>query len=74
MLFETCYAGYEAGDAYPSIYFGNLAKKQSVAVERLVRNRVLTRFPTVEVVRTGNAIAIVMREGEGEGLRRRNTV
>lgn len=72
MLFETCYAGYEAGDVNPSIYFGHLAKKQSVAVEKLVRNQVLTRFPTVEVVRSRNAIAVVMREGEG--LRRRNTV
>ncbi len=72
MLFETCYAGYEADDVNPSIYFGNLAKKQSVAVEKLLRNQVVARFPMVEVVSSRNVIAIVMREGEG--LRRRNTV
>lgn len=72
MLFETCYAGYEANDVNPSIYFGNLGKKQSVVVEKLLRNQVLTRFPKVEVVSTRNAIAIVLKEGEG--LRRRNTV
>lgn len=72
LSFETCYAGYEAWDAHPSVYFGNLAKKQSEKVETLLRNMVLARFPSVEVVRDGGVIAIVVREGNW--LRRRNTV
>ena len=72
MLFETCYAGYEPGDVNPSIYFGKLAKKQAGAVEKLMRNQVVGRFPDVSVVTSKDAIAVVVKEGKG--LRRRNTV
>jgi len=72
MLFETCYAGYDAGDVSPSIFFGKLQKKQAGAVEKLLRNQVVGRFPDVSLVTTKDAIAVVVKE---KGiLRRRNTV
>ena len=72
LLFETCYAGFESSDVSPSIYFGNMKAKQMDYVEKLLRNQLPVRFPDVEVKKTSNAIAIVMRDGQK--IRRRNTV
>ena len=71
-LFETCYAGYESGDVSPSIYFGNMKARQMGVVEKLCRNQLRVRFPEVEIVRTSNAIAVVVRDGQT--IERRNTV
>lgn len=69
MLFETCYAGYEASDVRPSIVFKDLAKKQSLVVEKLLRNQVVgsERWVGVEVLRVGggNGVAVVVG-GKGE--------
>lgn len=58
-LFETCYAGYDATDVSPSIYFRQMKAKQMDKVDRLLRNQVLTVFPNVKVVKTSNSLAIV---------------
>ncbi len=71
-LFETCYAGYESGDVSPSIYFGNMKAKQMGVVEKLFKNQLPMRFPNVEILRTSNAIAVVMKDGQK--IKRRNTV
>ena len=71
-LFETCYAGYGARDAAPSIYFGDLKAKQAGVLEKLFRSRLPVRYPGVKIVKTSNAIAVVMEDEHG--IRRRNTV
>ena len=73
MLFETCYAGYEAQDVSPSIYFGGLGKQTAGKVERLLRNQVVGRFPNVRVVTWRDGVAVVVEEGGG-GVTRRNTI
>ena len=42
-------------------------------VEKLLKNHVKERFPNVEIVTTGNALAIKVPD-ERPGLKRRNTV
>ena len=59
-VFETCYAGYESSDVSPSIYFGNMKAGQMGTVEKLFKNQLLTKFPDVRIVKTSNAIAVVM--------------
>lgn len=71
-LFETCYAGYESWDVSPSIYFGNMKAKQMGVVEKLFKNQLPMKFPNVEILRTSNAIAVVMKDGQK--IKRRNTV
>ena len=71
-LFETCYAGYESWDVSPSIYFGNMKAKQMSVVEKLFKNQLLIKFPDVRIVKTSNAIAVVM-EAQPK-IKRRNTV
>ena len=61
-LFETCYAGYDATDVSPAIYFRQMKAKQMDKVDRLLRNQVLTAFPNVRVVRTSNALAILWED------------
>ena len=61
-LFETCYAGYDATDVSPAIYFRQMKAKQMKAVDQLLRNQVLTVFPNVRVVKTSNALAIVWED------------
>lgn len=72
-LFKTCYAGYTADDVDPAIYFGNLAKKQVVVVEKLLRNQVMGKWEGARIVKSGDTIALVMGNGT-KGLKRRNTV
>ena len=72
MLFETCYAGYENSDVSPSIYFRELKPKQINAVEKLLKNQFLSKFPNVRIVKTSNALAIVVEDGPK--LARRHTV
>ena len=72
MLFETCYAGYEASDVSPAIYFKEMKSKQMNTVEKLLRNQVLTKFPNVKVMTTSNSLAIVLEERPR--LQRRNTI
>lgn len=72
-LFKTCYAGYTADDVDPAIYFGNLAKKQVVVVEKLLRNLMMGKLEGASIVKSGDTIALVMRNGT-KGLKRRNTV
>lgn len=71
-LFETCYAGYESSDVSPSIYFGNMKAKQMGVVEKLFKNKLQIKFPDVEIKKTSNAIAIVMKDKQK--IMRRNTV
>ena len=71
-LFETCYAGYDASDVSPSIYFRGMKEKQMKKVHQLLQNQVPTAFPNVKVVKTSNALAIVW--GDRPPLQRRNTV
>lgn len=71
-LFETCYAGYKSSDVSPSIFFGNMKAKQMGVVEKLFRNQLLMRFPDVKIVKTSNAIAVVMQDRQM--IKRRNTV
>lgn len=71
-LFETCYAGYESSDVSPSIYFGNMKAKQMSVVEKLFKNQLQMRFPDVEIVKTSNVIAVVLRDRQK--IKRRNTV
>ena len=71
-LFETCYAGYDATDVSPSIYFRQMKAKQMDKVHQLLRNQVLTVFPHVKVVKTSNALAIVWEDRPP--LQRRMTV
>lgn len=71
-LFETCYAGYESSDVVPSIYFGNMKAKQMGVVEKLFKSQLRTRFPEVRIVRTSNAIVVVMEERPM--IARRNTM
>jgi len=61
-LFETCYAGYDASDVSPSIYFREMKAKQMKQVHKLLRNQVLTAFPNVKVVETSNSLAIVWND------------
>ena len=61
-LFETCYAGYDATDVSPAIYFRQMKAKQMVQVDKLLRNQVLTVFPNARVVKTSNALAIVWED------------
>ena len=56
----------------PSIYFGNMKAKQMGVVEKLLKNQLLMRFPDVKIVKTSNAIAVVMQERQM--IQRRNTV
>lgn len=72
MLFETCYAGYEATDVSPTIYFKEMKSKQMNTVEKLLKNQVLTRFPNVKIVATSKSLAIMLEEQPK--LQRRNTV
>ena len=72
LFFETCYAGYESWDVSPSIYFGNMKAKQIGVVETLFKNKLPMKFPNVEILRTSNAIAVVMKDGQK--IKRRNTV
>lgn len=71
-LFETCYAGYEGSDVSPSIYFGNMKAKQMGVVEKLFNSQLKMKFPEVRIVKTSNAIAVVMEDGRK--IKRRNTV
>ena len=71
-LFETCYAGYESSDVSPSIYFGNMKAKQMGVVEKLFKNQLQMKFPDVRIVKTPNAIAVVMEDQQK--IKRRNTV
>ena len=71
-LFETCYAGYDASDVSPSIYFRGMKEKQMKKVHQLLQNQVPTAFPNVKVVKTSNALAIVW--ADRPPLQRRNTV
>lgn len=71
-LFETCYAGYGSSDVSPSIYFGNMKAKQIGVVEKLFKNQLLMKFPDVRIVKTSNAIAVVMEDSQK--IKRRNTV
>ena len=61
-LFETCYAGYDATDLSPSIYFREMKAKQMKKVDQLLRKQVLTVFPNVKVVKTANSLAIVWED------------
>lgn len=72
LVFETCYAGYESSDVSPSIYFGNMKAKQVEYVERLLRNQLPVKFPGVEIRKTSNAIAVVMKDKQK--VKRRDTV
>ena len=45
---------------------------QKRLVEKLLNNQLKMRFPDVKIVKTSNAIAVVM--GERREIRRRNTV
>ena len=71
-LFETCYAGYDATNVSPSIYFRQMKAKQMEKVDQLLRNKVLTIFPKVKVVKTSNSLAIVWQDRPP--LQRRITV
>lgn len=71
-LFETCYAGYQSSDVSPSIYFANMKAKQMGVVEKLFKNQLLMRFPDVKIVKTSNAIAVVVQERQM--IKRRNTI
>ena len=72
MLFKQCYAGYDRGDVSPSIYWGNMKATQKEVVEKLLNNKLKIKFPDVKIVKTSNAIAVVM--GRLRENRRRNTV
>lgn len=61
-LFETCYAGYDASDVSPSIYFREMKAKQMKQVDQLLRKQVLTVFPNVKIVKTSNSLAIVWND------------
>ncbi|CAF9912982.1 MAG: hypothetical protein ALECFALPRED_008448 [Alectoria fallacina] len=69
--FETCYAGFDSSDVSPSIYFGNMKAKEIGVVEKLFKNQLLMKFPAVRIVKTSNAIAVVV-EGR-EKIKRRST-
>ena len=71
-LFETCYAGYDATDVSPSIYFREMKAKQMNKVHQLLRNQVPTVFPNVKLIKTPNSLAIVLEDRPL--LRRRNTI
>ena len=71
-LFETCFAGYESSDVSPSIYLGNMKAKQIGVVEKLFKSQLLMKFPGVKIVKTSNAIAVVMEDSQT--IKRRNTV
>lgn len=72
LLFEQCYAGYDSGDVSPSIYWGNMKATQKELVEKLLNSQLKIKFPDVKIVKTSNAIAVVM--GRLRENRRRNTV
>ena len=61
-LFETCYAGYDATNVSPAIYFRQMKAKQMKRVHQLLQNQVPTVFPNVRVMKTSNALAIVWEE------------
>ena len=71
-----CYAGYDDGDVSPSIFLGNMKATQKELVEKLLKNdlknQLKIKFPDVKIVKTSNAIAVVM--GRLRENRRRNTV
>lgn len=71
-LFETCYAGYESSDVWPSIYLGNMKAKQMGVVEKLFNNQLKMKFPYVKIEKASNAIAIVVMDRQR--ITRRNTV
>lgn len=71
-LFETCYAGYDATDVSPAIYFREMKAKQMKKVDQLLQKQVLTVFPNVRVVKTLNSLAIVW--DDRPPLQRRITV
>ena len=71
-LFETCYAGYDANEVSPTIYFRGMKSKQINKVQQLLRNQVLTVFPNVKIVKTTNSFAVVVEERAE--LKRRNTI
>ena len=56
----------------PSIFFGNMKAKQMGVVEKLFRNQLLMKFPDVKIVKTSNAIAVVVQDRQM--IKRRNTV
>ena len=56
----------------PSIYFANMKAKQMGVVEKLFKNQLLMRFPDVKIVKTSNAIAVVVQERQM--IKRRNTI
>ncbi|KAM0796224.1 hypothetical protein BDR22DRAFT_529612 [Usnea florida] len=72
LSFEQCYAGYESSDVSPSIFLGNMKATQKELVGKLLKNHFKIKFPDVKIVKTSNAIAVVM--GKLRGIRRRNTV
>ena len=69
---KQCYAGYESSDVSPSIYLDNMKATQKESVEKLLNNHLKIKFPDVKIVKTSNAIAVVM--GKLREVRRRNTV
>ena len=72
LSFKQCYAGYESSDVSPSIYLDNMKATQKELVEKLLNKQLKIKFPDVKIVKTSNAIAVVM--GKLQDVRRRNTV
>ena len=70
--FEVCMGGYESHDVSPSIFIKEMTKRQLEKLEMITKTQVLRLFPNVKVVRSGNGLALVVKE-RGK-LVRRNTV
>lgn len=70
--FETCLAGYEPDNVAPSIYLSSMTKRQTESVSKLLKNQVVKRFPSMEVIKTHKGIALVQKNGSE--LIRRATV
>ena len=60
LRFVQCDAGYESSHVSPSIYWGNMKATQKELVGKLLKYQLMTKFPDVEIVKTPNAIAVVM--------------
>ncbi|KAL8697928.1 MAG: hypothetical protein Q9201_006847 [Fulgogasparrea decipioides] len=69
---ETCLAGYDSVNVWPSIYLSSMTKRQTESVTKLLKNQVVKKYPNFKVVTTGKGIALV--QDKGNRIERRVTV
>ena len=66
--FETCLAGDRPDEVVPSIVFSSMSKHQMERIAKLLKNQVVSKFPSMKVVSTSKGLALVQnkaRQGSG---------